>query len=102
MIRRKSRPEMNCYRDILKNLTKLIGKHPCRSLLLNKVAGLKRNFQEYSFFIDSVEYVRCFFRSLLEKKILTINLSVHSAQKMKFSVKDFCNKCGQTLRFLRI
>ena len=30
------------------------------------------------------------------------NITSHTAQKMKFSIKDFCSKCGQIRRKLRI
>ena len=35
-----SRPEVFCKKCVLRNFTKLIEKHPCQSLLFNKVAGL--------------------------------------------------------------
>ena len=35
-----SRPEVFCKKGVLRNFTKLIGKHPCQSFLFNKVAGL--------------------------------------------------------------
>ena len=38
---RSSLPEVFCKRGVLKNFTKLTGKHLCRSLFLNKVAGLR-------------------------------------------------------------
>ena len=38
-----SRPEVFCKKCVLRNFTKLIGKHPCQSLLFNKVAGLNLN-----------------------------------------------------------
>ena len=38
-----SRPEVFCKKGILRNFTKLIGKHPCRSFLFNTVAGLNLN-----------------------------------------------------------
>ena len=37
---RSSRPEVVCKKGVLGNFTKFIGKHPCQSLLFNKVAGL--------------------------------------------------------------
>ena len=37
---RKSRLELFCKNDVLKNFAKFTGKHLCYSLFLNKVAGL--------------------------------------------------------------
>ena len=46
---RSSRPEVFCKKDVLRSFTKFTGKHPCQSLLFNKVVGrpatlLKRRF----------------------------------------------------------
>ena len=38
---RSSLPEMFCKKGIPKNFTKFTGKHLCRSLFFNKVAGLR-------------------------------------------------------------
>ena len=38
---RSSRLEVFCKKSVLKNFTKFTGKHPCQSLLFNKVAGLR-------------------------------------------------------------
>ena len=43
----RSRPEVFCKKDILKNFAKLTGKNLCQSLLFNKVAGL--NFKDTYF-----------------------------------------------------
>ena len=40
IIYRSSRPEMFYKKGVLRNFTKFPGKHLCRSLFLNKVAGL--------------------------------------------------------------
>ena len=37
---KSSRPEAFCENGVLKNFTKLTGKHLCQSLFFNKVAGL--------------------------------------------------------------
>ena len=39
--------------------------------------------------------------SALKDKVSN-NFMCHTAQKMKFSIKDFCNKCHQTSSFLQI
>ena len=44
---RSSRPEMFCRKEVLRNFTKFTGKHPCRSILLNKIAGLRLFFTEH-------------------------------------------------------
>ena len=38
---RSSRQEMFCIKGVLRNLTKLTGKHLCQRLVFNKVAGLR-------------------------------------------------------------
>ena len=44
-LRRSSRPEVFCKKDVLRNILKLTGKQLCQGLFFNKVAGLckKRN-----------------------------------------------------------
>ena len=37
---RSSRPELFCEKDVLRNFEKFTGKHLCRRLFFNKVAGL--------------------------------------------------------------
>ena len=44
---RSSRPEMFCRKGGLKNFTKFTGKHPCRSLLFNKIADLSLFFTQH-------------------------------------------------------
>ena len=39
---RSSNPELFCEKDVLKNLSKFIGKHLCQSLFFNKVADLRQ------------------------------------------------------------
>ena len=39
---RSSHPEVFCKKGILRNFAKFTGKHLCRSLFLNKVAGLRQ------------------------------------------------------------
>ena len=41
---RKSRPEVFCKKSVLRNFAKFTGKHLCRSLVYNKVAGLSTSF----------------------------------------------------------
>ena len=38
---RSSRPEVFCYKDVLKNFTKFTGNYSCQSLFFNKVADLR-------------------------------------------------------------
>ena len=38
---RSSRPDVFCKKGVLKNLTKLTGKHRCQSVFFNKVTGLR-------------------------------------------------------------
>ena len=50
--------EVLCKKSVFKNFTKFTGKHPCQSLLFNKVVGLRcfsvnfANFLRASFFIE--------------------------------------------------
>ena len=41
LTRRSSRPEVFCKKGALRNFTKFTGKHLCKSLFFNKVAGLR-------------------------------------------------------------
>ena len=45
---RSSRPEVFCKKGVLKYFAQFTGKHLCQSLFFNKVAGLRRNFQNQS------------------------------------------------------
>ena len=52
-----------CKKGVLKTFTKFAGKHPCQSLILKKVAGLRpgiflwilRNFKEHLFFTEHLQ-----------------------------------------------
>ena len=41
LLNRSGRPEVVCKKRVLKNFSKFTGKHLCRSLFFNKVAGLR-------------------------------------------------------------
>ena len=42
-----SRQEVFCKKDVLRNFTKFTGKHLCRNLLFNKVAGLRKKKKDW-------------------------------------------------------
>ena len=44
-----SRPEVFCKKGVLRNFAKFTGKYLCQRLFFNKVAGLRRNYQEHLF-----------------------------------------------------
>ena len=48
---RSSRPEELCKKGVLRNFAKFIGKHLCRCLFFNKLAGLGISMLSYVFFI---------------------------------------------------
>ena len=63
---RSSRPEVFCKKDVLRSFTKFTGKHPCQSLLFNKVVGrpatlLKRRFWHRSFPLNFVKFLKLLF-----------------------------------------
>ena len=39
--------EVFCKKGVLRNFAKLTGKHLCQSLIFNKVAGLRSEFQSF-------------------------------------------------------
>ena len=41
---RRTRPEVSCKKDVLRNFTKFTAKHLCQSLFFNNVAGLRTTF----------------------------------------------------------
>ena len=47
---RSSRPEVFCKKGVLRNFAKFTGKHLCKRLFFNKVAGVK--FLRTPFFIE--------------------------------------------------
>ena len=73
-----SRPEAFCKKDVFKNFTKFTGKHLCRSLFFNSVAGLRPaslfkkkltkvlsyKFCEIFKYTFSIEYLWQLFRSV--------------------------------------
>ena len=94
---RSSYPEVFCEKGALRNFVKFTGKHPCKSLFFNKVAGLRpvtlfkkgsctgvflwilRNFWEHLFLQDTFDGCYWYLRDVnhsLEKSYLTEWLSL--------------------------
>ena len=61
---KNSHPEVFCKKGVLRNFTKFTGKHLCRSLFFNKVAGLrhatsfKKRLWHRCFPVDFVKFLR--------------------------------------------
>ena len=60
---RSSRPEVFCKKGVRRNIVKFIGKHKCKSLFLNKVAGqvatlLKKRVWHKCFSVNSAKFLR--------------------------------------------
>ena len=51
---RSSHSEMFCQKGVLKNFSKLAGKHLCQSLFFNKVAGLRPRLWHRCFPVNSM------------------------------------------------
>ena len=49
---RSSRPDVFCKKGVLRNITKLTGKHLCQSIFFNKVAGLCKKRGVFSEFCE--------------------------------------------------
>ena len=62
-----SRPEVFCWKGILKYFTKFTGKHLCQSLFFNKIAGLrpatllKKGLWHRCFLVNFVTFLRTLF-----------------------------------------
>ena len=71
---RSSRPDVLCKKQILRNFAKFTGKRLCRSLLFNKVAGLRYlpvNFVKFlrtPFYIPLVAASECRFSAAVSIK----------------------------------
>ena len=79
---RSSRPEVLCRKGVLRNFAKLTGKHLCRSLFFNKVAGLRPGT-----LLKNKLWRRCFpvnFAKFLRTPILT----EHHRWLLLFTVLD--------------
>ena len=60
-LKRSSRLEVFCRKDVLRNFAKFTGKHLCQSLFLNKVAGLtvlKKRFRHRCFPVNFAKFLR--------------------------------------------
>ena len=59
-----SRPEVFCKKDVLRTFTKFTGKHLCKSLFFNKIAGLrpatlfKKRLWQKSFPVNFAKFLR--------------------------------------------
>ena len=77
-------------KGVLRNFVKSTGKHLCQSHFSNKVAGLSMNFVKLLRTPFCKEHL-CVTASGMTRKYW------HTAQKMKFSVKDFFIFCAVTV-----
>ena len=84
---RSSRPEMFCRKGGLKNFTKFTGKHPCRSLLFNKIADLSL------FFLHNTSG-DCFYNDMPNslRQVYDISLKSILNQDELVEVLDICQK----------
>ena len=61
---RSSCPEVFCKKGLLRNVTKLTGKHQCQSLFFNKVGGLrptislKKRLRHRCFAVNFAKFLR--------------------------------------------
>ena len=62
---RSSHPEVFCKKSVLKSFTKFKGKHLCRSLFFNKIAGLQGEKQFHS--KNNLLEMSCFHAKLRSK-----------------------------------
>ena len=101
---------MYCEKGVLRNFTKLIGKHLYQSLFFNKVAGLRpatllkkrlwrwyfpMNFVKLLRIPFSIEHLRCFCHSFLFllflRLIFSVKVAIMIAARVASSSKSLCN-----------
>ena len=106
MAHRNSRQEVFCKKVVLRNFAKFTGKHLCKNLFFNKVAGLR-----YATLLEEILWHRCFpvkFAKFLRTPFLTEHLwwlflgSVLGFKSLNFNIVAikitysdvfiFCNK----------
>ena len=92
---RISRPEVFCEKGVLRNFTKLTGKHLCQSLFSNEFAGLrpatllKKRLSHRCFSVNFAKFLRTPFLTehlwwLLPTKIrLKINKTKHKSDSLR-------------------
>ena len=96
---RSSRPEVFYKKDVFRNFAKFKGKHLCKSLFFNKVAGLrpatllkKRLWHRY-FPVNFAKFLRTpFLTEYLQWLLLTISRELNNCKK--------CKKCKEYHYFL--
>ena len=92
-VKRSSRPDVFCEKDVLRNFAKFTGKHLCQSPFFNKVAALRR-----ATLLKKRLWHRCFpvnFAKFLRTPFFTEHLwwllLSKDNQKMKLSQLKQCN-----------
>ena len=106
---RSSRPEVFRKKGAVRNFAKFTGKHLRQSLFFNKVAGLRPKFhkrinkKQYSSNLNSknITDTKKFWLTVKPLSKTANTITLHTAQKMMFSIKDFFSKCDQIRSFLR-
>ena len=103
-----SHPDKFRKKGVLRNFTKFTGKHPCQSLLFNKVAGLRSFFIEHLWWLivkaiatlfsvgkASKNRVSCFSRLFLTK----VKVSINESCIIRKSALNYCLMARSFLLF---
>ena len=111
-INRSSRPDVFFKKGVLKNFTKLTGKHLCQSLFFNKVTGLtpatlleKRRWHSY-FPVNFVKFLRTPFPIghlwllLLDVAVCGYYVMDKLLQNLRPQKIDFTSSCVKLIFFL--
>ena len=79
MQNRNSRPEVFCVKRVFKKFPKFTGKHLCRSLFLDKVAGLsfllKKRLRHGCFRVNLAKFLR---RPISKENVRWLHLKIET------------------------